>query len=125
MANFYLTRAEVTAIHDQLIEEFGGTPGLLDQGRLEAAVFRPQTGYYRDLIEEAAAFMESLANNNPFVDGNKRTCFAAADTFLRMNGFFINTEPLEAYHFMVEAIASSTFRFPFIREWIAAHLQQL
>lgn len=125
MATFYLTCAEVSAIHDQLIEEFGGTPGLLDQGRLEAAVFRPQTGYYKDLVEEAAALMESLANNNPFVDGNKRTCFAAADTLLRMNGFFISTEPVEAYDFIAEAIASSTFRFPLIRDWLATHLQPL
>ena len=89
MADFYLTVAEVSTIHDQLIDEFGGTPGILDKGRLEAAVFRPQIGYYSSLAEEAAALMESLANNNPFMDGNKRTCFAAADTFLRVNGFYL------------------------------------
>ena len=125
MADFYLTVAEVAAIHDQLIEEFGGTPGLLDQGRSEAAVYRPQAGYYLDIGEQAAALMESLANNNPFVDGNKRTCFAAADTFLRMNGYYLEVEGMEGYSFITEAIASGTFRFPLIRDWIAAHMQPL
>ncbi len=69
--------------------------------------------------------MESLANKNPFVNANKRTCFAAADTFLRMNGFCIGTETIEAYNFIAEAIASSTFRFPLIRKSVAAHMQRV
>lgn len=125
MADFYLTVAEVSAIHDQLIEEFGGRPGVLDQGRLEAAVFRPQTGYYLDLGEQAAALMESLANNNPFVDGNKRTSFAAADTFLRLNGFYLEAEPIETCRFITGALTSGTFRFPLIRDWVATHIQPL
>lgn len=125
MADFYLTVAEVSTIHDQLIDEFGGTPGILDKGRLEAAVFRPQIGYYSSLAEEAAALMESLANNNPFMDGNKRTCFAAADTFLRLNGFYLEVEPLEASEFITQAIAGGSFTFPVIRDWISAHVQRL
>jgi len=125
VADFYLTVAEVSTIHDQLIDEFGGTPGILDKGRLEAAVFRPQIGYYSSLAEEAAALMESLANNNPFMDGNKRTCFAAADTFLRLNGFYLEVEPLEAYEFITQAIAGGSFTFPVIRDWISAHVQRL
>ena len=124
MADFYLTVAEVSAIHDQLIDEFGGTPGILDRGRLEAAVFRPQTGYYNSLAEEAAALMESLANNNPFIDGNTRT-FAAADTFLRLNGFHLEVEPLEGYDFITQSIAGGSFTFPVIRDWISAHVQRL
>ena len=125
MADFYLTVAEVLVIHDQLIDEFGGTPGILDKGRLEAAVFRPQTGYYSSLAEEASALMESLANNNPFMDGNKRTCFAAADTFLRLNGFWLEVESLEAYEFITQAIASGHFTFSVIRDWISEHAQRL
>jgi death on curing protein len=48
---------------------------------LEAAVFRPQTGYYNDLSEEAAALLESLVNNHAFLDGNKRVGFAATVSF--------------------------------------------
>ncbi len=72
----YPTVAEAIEIHRQLIDEFGGRHGLRDRGRLEAAIFRPQMGYYNDLVDEAAALMESLANNNAFVDGNKRISFA-------------------------------------------------
>ena len=56
----YLTLAEVLAMHADLIERYGGTQGVRDQGLLEAALYRPQTGYYADLIEEAAALWESL-----------------------------------------------------------------
>ena len=65
----------------------GGAPGVRDPGALEAALFRPQTGYYDDIVAEAAALLESLAINHPFVDGNKRIAFAAADVFLRINGW--------------------------------------
>lgn len=51
----YLTLADVLAIHADQIERYGGSSGLRDPGLLEAALFRPQTGYYADLIEEAAA----------------------------------------------------------------------
>ncbi|OLE10888.1 MAG: hypothetical protein AUG89_11100 [Acidobacteria bacterium 13_1_20CM_4_56_7] len=83
----YLTVAEVIAIHHHQIEEYGGAHGLRDQGALESAVFRPQNGYYNDLSEEAAALLESLVNNHAFLDGNKRVGFAAAHTFLLVNGF--------------------------------------
>src|ERR1700682_6445867 len=82
----YLTVAEVLAMHTDQIERYGGSHGVRDQGLLEAALLRPQTGYYADLIEEAAALWESLAQNHPFIDGNKRTAFAATYTFLAING---------------------------------------
>ena len=81
----YLTVIEVLAIHDDQIERYGGASGVRDRGLLEAALFRPQTGYYADLIEEAAALWESLSQNHPFIDGNKRTAFAAMYTFLAIN----------------------------------------
>ena len=71
----YLTVVEVLAIHDDLITRYGGSHGVRDMGLLEAALFRPQTGYYADLIEEAAALWESLGQNHPFIDGNKRVAF--------------------------------------------------
>ncbi len=121
----YPTVAEAIEIHRQLIDEFGGSHGLRDQGLLEAAIFRPQTGYYDDLIHEAAALMESLANNHPFLDGNKRTSFALTDTFLRVNGYFLDVEPLPAHKFITQAISKSQFRIRPIRDWIAAHVKPL
>jgi death-on-curing protein len=82
----YLTVAEVLAMHADQIERYGGTHGVRDQGLLEAALYRPQTGYYERLIGEAAALWESLGQNHPFIDGNKRTAFAAMYTFLAING---------------------------------------
>lgn len=82
----YLTVTEVLAIHADQIERYGGSHGVRDQGLLEAALYRPQTGYYADMIEEAAALWESLAQNHTFINGNKRTAFAATYTFLAING---------------------------------------
>jgi death-on-curing protein len=101
----YLTVAEVVAIHRHQIEEYGGEHGLLNQGSLESAVFRPQTGYYDDLSEEAAALLESLVNNHPFLEGNDRVGFAAVHTFLLVNGFDLNVTSDAALEFMRKKMA--------------------
>jgi len=121
----YLTVAEVIAIHHHQIEEYGGEHGMLNQGALEAAVFRPQTGYYHDLSEEAAALLESLVNNHPFVDGNKRVGFAAAHVFLLVNGFDLDVSGKAAFGFVMKTMSEGKFRFALLRDWISAHLVTL
>jgi death on curing protein len=121
----YPTVAEAKEFHKRLIDEFGGTHGLLDEGRLEAAILRPQTGFYGTLVEEAAALMESLANNHAFLDGNKRTSFAVTDVFLRLNGSYLEVDPSEAHHFIIKAISKGEFRFDVIRDWISSHVKPL
>jgi death-on-curing protein len=121
----YLTVAEVVAIHHHQIEEYGGEHGLLNQGALESAVFRPQTGYYNEVSEEAAALLESLVNNHPFVDGNKRVGFAAAHTFLLMNGFDLTVSSKAGSDFIIKTIADGKFRFALLRDWIAGHMVPL
>ncbi len=121
----YPTIAEAIEIHRQLIEEFGGSHGLRDRGGLESAIFRPQMGYYNGLAEEAAALMEPLANNHAFVDGNKRVSFAVTDTFLRLNSFYLEVEPLPAHDFITESIGKGEFRFGLILAWISSHLKPL
>jgi len=121
----YLTVAEVVAIHHHQIEEYGGEHGMLNQGALEAAVFRPQTGYYDDVSEEVAALFESLVNNHPFLDGNKRVGFAATHTFLLLNGFDLNVSSGAACEFMMKTIEAGKFRFALLHEWISAHLVPL
>jgi death-on-curing protein len=121
----YLTVAEVVSIHHYQIEEYGGIHGLRDQGALEAAVFRPQTGYYNDLSEEAAALLESLVNNHAFLDGNKRVGFAAMHTFLLVNGFDLDVSSGAAYEFMVKTMEAGKFRFALLHEWIAGHIDSL
>jgi death on curing protein len=118
----YLTVAEVVAIHHHQIEEYGGSHGLRDQGALEAAVFRPQTGYYNDLSEEAAALFESLVNNHAFVDGNKRVGFASMHTFLLVNGFDLDVSGKAAFEFMIKIMEAGKFRFALLHQWIAGHI---
>ena len=112
-------------IHNDLIEQFGGAAGLRDIGALESALLRPQMGYYEGLIEEAAALMESLANNHPFVDGNKRVALAVTDTFLRLNGQFIDCDSLEAYEQFMEMFETNTFRFAELKEWLEEKVRTL
>ena len=85
MATDFLTTADVLGMHFVLIQKYGGLSGVRDPGALEAALYRPQTGYYKDTIEQAAALMESLAINHPFVDGNKRIAWSAGRIFCLMN----------------------------------------
>lgn len=84
----------------------------------------PQIGYYTTIAEEAAALMESLANNHPFLDGNKRIAFAATHTFLLANGYDLEVRPLAAYEFMIRSIARGELRFGLILEWINNHIRQ-
>jgi death-on-curing protein len=83
----YPTVDEVIAVHARLIARFGGSPGIRDRRSLEAALARPQSGYYKDLIQEAAALWESLLQNRPFVDGNKRVAVTVTAAFLKVNGY--------------------------------------
>ena len=119
------TVAETIETHRILIEELGGFHGLRDKGLLEAAVMRPQSGYYGSVIEEAAALMESLANNHAFIDGNKRISFVMTDAMLRANGYFIDVEPFAAHKFITESMEKREFRFALIHDWLASHARPL
>lgn len=121
----YPTVAETIETQRLLIDEFGGIHGIRDLGLLESTVLRPQNGYYTSLIDEAAALMESLANNHAFLDGNKRISFVMTDVLLRLNGYCLSVAPVEAHRFMTEAMEKNAFRFPMIREWIASVVKRL
>jgi death-on-curing protein len=121
----YLTVAEIYRMQHRLIELFGGLHCVRDKGAVEAAVFRPQTGYYNSIEEEAAALMESLANNHGFLDGNKRIAFTAADVFLRRNGSYIEIEGSEGHAFIVGSMERREFRFAKILDWIRQHIKPL
>lgn len=114
----YLTVIEVLAIHDDQTERYGGGAGVRDLGLLEAALFRPQTGHYADLIEEAAALWESLAQNHPFIDGNKRTAFAVTYTFLAINGTQITANADDTYAFIIGLYESATFSMDQLVDWL-------
>ena len=114
----YLTVPDVLAIHSILIQRYSGTHGIRDSGALESALFRLQSGYYVDVVAEAAALMESLAINHPFVDGNKRVAFAATDIFLRINGYRINCESMIIYADMMQMFETGSFDLSHLEPWL-------
>jgi len=105
-------------MHSLLIRQFGGSDGVRDVGLLEAALFRPQTGYYSDIIEEAAALLESLAVNHPLVDGNKRVAFAVTDVFLRINGYEINSTSQKIYSELIRLFDAKEFDFENLEKFL-------
>jgi death-on-curing protein len=125
MSHSFPTIDEILAMHADLIAQFGGSPGLRDMGALESAITRPQMGYYGSLLEEAAALMESLAMNHPFVDGNKRVAFFVTDAFLRLNGRFIDCDDRAAYQDFMRLFETNAFRFAELRKWLEAHVAPL
>ena len=125
MTHDFPTIEEVIEFHDALISEFGGAMGIRDEGALASAIMRPQMGYYDTLIEEAAALLESLTMNHPFVDGNKRTAFATTEAFLRMNGYFIDCDSEEAYAFFMQLFETNSFRFAELAVWLEEHSRPL
>ena len=107
----YLSADEVLAFHQDVIRRFGGSQGLRDREALESACARPQSGYYADLVAEAAALMESLAGNHPFVDGNKRTAVAAVEVFLSMNGYRLSGDRRQIFTQMISLFEVGNFKF--------------
>src|SRR5690606_16427153 len=105
-------------MHAVLMQRYGGALGVRDPGALEAALFRPQTGYYEDIVAEAAALIESLAINHPFLDGNKRIAFAAADVFLRINGWRLERSPMQIYAEMMQMLEEGTFDIAHLDLWL-------
>ncbi len=119
----YLSVNEVVEINAEMVSKFGGIHGLRDAGALDAAVGRPQSGYYADLLEEAAALFESLSQNHPFLDGNKRTAITATGVFLMMNGCKLIFDDVEAYQWLMGLYESGSVTKNAIENWLRRHVQ--
>ncbi len=119
----YVTLIEALTFHADQIQRYGGDKGIRDVGALESALFRPQTGYYDDLISEAAALWESMAQNHPFIDGNKRTAFAVMDVFLKMNGILITASPEDTANFVYSLYDTQTFNFEELATWLRGNTE--
>lgn len=117
----YLTLDDVLYIHAEQIRLYGGADGTRDEGLVLSALLRPQTGYYADLIEEAAALWESLAMNHGFVDGNKRVAFAALVVFLGANGLALTAAPEAVIAFIFHHLESGTFAKDVLDAWLRAN----
>ena len=114
----YLTLANILEIHHYLINEFSGTHGVRDKTVLESAINWPKSGYYKSILEEAAASMGSLFINHPFVDGNKRVAFFSTDIFLRLNGYSIDCEDEVAHKYFMNLFDKNMLNFDNLHSWL-------
>lgn len=102
----FLSVADVLQIHDEQIESYGGIHGIRDEGLLESAVMTPQASFggeylHNGLFEMAAAYAFHIAENQPFLDGNKRTALVSALVFLDINGTEILDAEMVLYNAMI------------------------
>ncbi|HOZ50648.1 MAG TPA: type II toxin-antitoxin system death-on-curing family toxin [Chitinophagaceae bacterium] len=120
---------EVLLIHETLIAEFGGVNGVRDYNLLVSAINRPFAGtndseFYPTTHLKAAAVIERIVKNHPFIDGNKRTGYVVMRLFLLSDGLDINASQDEKYEFVIE-IATGNSTIDDITSWILNHLIQL
>lgn len=91
----WLDKDFVLWLHERAIERTGGSQGVRDEALLDSALSRPQNAHHyqnADIFELAATYAEGISSNHPFIDGNKRTAFAAAGMFLEDNGYRLESE---------------------------------
>ena len=122
----YLSVEQIERTQRDLLARSGGTPGIRDRGALLSAVAQPEIGigdaeFYPALAAKAAALCYSLVRNHPFVDGNKRIGYAAADAFLRTNGMKL-AAPVDDAERTILALASGELSREALQAWIERHL---
>ena len=125
----YLGYRQVLWIYRRVIEETGGTFGIRDDGLLRSALARPQASFggqdlYPTVFEKAAALLESLARNHPFVDGNKRVAWECFDLTLEMNGYRLGGSADQHYKLVLQVIEHK-LTIQEIAEWLTKHTKRL
>lgn len=121
----FVTRDTVIALHSAVIALGGGLDGVRDKGLLESALARPLNLVAHgttDIHLCAGSLCFGLAKNHPFVDGNKRTAFAASTLFCEMNGLTLDCDNAEAFDFMMD-VASGRIQEDGIASWFERHAQ--
>jgi death-on-curing protein len=123
----YLSPEQILFIHFRLIEETGGGYGIRDMEMLLSAAERPKASFdgqdlYPDPVSKAAALMESLIRNHPFIDGNKRVGVAATGLFLLQNGYRLTASNADLADFAL-GVAQSRYTLEEIKTWLHAHIQ--
>lgn len=121
----YLSVAEIILLHARLIQQTGGSRGIRDVGLLESAVARPQATFerqdlYPDLWTKAAALMESLVQNHPLVDGNKRASLVATGLFLARNGHTLTADNAQVLAFTLRVATGEPDQAAMAR-WLQDH----
>ncbi len=125
----YLSIAQVLFIHDQAVKRFGGSLGVRDLGLVESAVARPKASFdrqdlYQTIFDKAAALLQSLLKNHPFVDGNKRTALTCAGVFLKINGWNLQNEHQDEVVFAIK-VDNEHLSVEQISKWLKDHSVKL
>ena len=121
----WLPREVLIAVHEEQLAEHGGAAGLRDEGLFDSALARPrQLANYGepDVADLAAAYAFGLVRNHPFIDGNKRTAYVAAELFLALNGYAMTASD-ESAVLTTLALAAGDMNQVAFAAWLRAHLQ--
>lgn len=121
-----LSTSQLVTIHDRIVAQTGGSTGIRDSGRIEAALARPFTEFgdqelFPLMEEKAAALMHGLAKGHPFVDGNKRTATVVSVVFLRVNGYRLMVSQ-EEFEETAVAVAEGRMEIPALARWFKANM---
>ena len=129
MATRFIPNRIVSTIHSDLLQRYGGRPGLRDPGLLDSALAQPKMTaggkfVHKTLFDKAAAYGFHVCKNHPFVDGNKRVAFVLMDIFLQKNGWEITANEEEAYSMMM-LLASGKLSKTQLSKWLKEHSAKL
>lgn len=121
----FLKISQVLFIHDQMVKRFGGSHGIRDTGLVESAVARPQATFggkylYRSIFDKAAALLQSLLKNHPFMDGNKRTALTSAGVFLKKNDYRLINKHEQEVEFAIR-VDNGNLAVEQISHWLRDH----
>lgn len=125
----YVTLEQIIEVQQILLQKYGGSSGIRDQGLLESAIHRPQASVfgkeaYPTLFDKAAVICQSLLMNHAFVDGNKRVAFAACHLTLLSNEWDLTTDSEKTYDFLISVIHKHT-NWPEISAWLKQHSKKI
>lgn len=120
---------QALSIHEILVERYGGAQGIRDTSALESALARPFSTFdgidlYESVFEKAAALIESILINHPFMDGNKRTGYAIMQLVLMSESFYVQQTMSVQYNFVI-SIASGQLKYEGIVEWLKTNATPL
>jgi len=129
MAVHFIPDDLVVSIHADVLQRYGGRPGLRDRNLLASALAQPKMTVggkfvHKTLFQKAAAYGYRVCRNHPFIDGNKRVAFILVDIFLQKNGWEIVAHEEEAYPMMMD-LASGKLPKALLASWLKEHSSKL
>ena len=123
MTSRWISKPALLLLHAESLAEHGGSPGIRDEGLFDSALARPQNLVacgQPDVAALAASYGWGIARNHPFIDGNKRTGFVAAELFLRLNGQVLCADDASCVLTMLAVAAGDLCEADFAT-WLRAH----